>query len=66
MNIVNTYAPYVSYGEETHNEHWAETREITNSIPKNNAICRRTENNGQITQDEYNNEQIGKWAVGKN
>ena len=34
MNIVNTYAPDMSYDEETRNRHWAEKREITNSIPK--------------------------------
>ena len=34
MNIINTYAPDMSYDEETHKKHWAETREIMNSIPK--------------------------------
>ena len=38
MNIINTYAPDMSYDEETHNKHWAETREIMNFIPKNNVI----------------------------
>jgi len=64
MNIINTYAPDMSYDEETHNKHWAETREIMSSIPKNNAICWCTDNNGQITQDDENNEQIGRWAIG--
>ena len=64
MNIINTYAPDMSYDEETHNKHWAETREIMNPIPKNNAIFWCTDNNGQITQDGDNIEQIGKWTVG--
>ena len=54
----------MSYDEETHNKHWAETRDITNSIPKNNVICWRTDNNGQITKEKDNNAQIGKWAMG--
>ena len=54
----------MSYDEETHNKHWAETREIMSSIPKNNAICWCTDNNGQITQDKDNNGQIGKWTMG--
>ena len=38
MNIINTYTHDVRYDdEETHN-HWAETREIMKSIPKNNVI----------------------------
>ena len=49
---------------ETHNKHWAETREIARQIPGNNVICRRTDNNGKIAQDEENNEQVGKWAIG--
>ena len=34
-----------------------------NSIPENNVKFWRTDNNGQITQDEDNIEQIGKWAM---
>ena len=54
----------MSYDEETHNKHCAETREIMNSIPKNNVIFWCTDNNGQITQDKDNYEQIGEWAIG--
>ena len=64
MNIINTYAPDMSYDEETHNKHWAETREIMNFIPKNNVIWWRTDNNGQIAQDDENNEQVGRWTMG--
>ena len=64
INIINTYAPDMSYDEETHNKYWAETRDIMDSIPKNNAICWCTDNNGQIAQDKDNNEHIGKWALG--
>ena len=63
MNIINTYAPDMSYDEETHNKHWAGARGITNSIPKNNVICWCTDNNGQIAQDDENNEHVGKWTL---
>ena len=64
MNIINTYTPDMSYDEETHNNHRGETREIMKSIPKNNVMCWCTDNNGQITQDDENNEHIGKWTMG--
>ena len=38
INIINTYAPDMSYDEDTHNKHWAETRDIMESVPKKNAI----------------------------
>ena len=56
----------MSYDETTHNNHWAETREILSSIPKNNVICWCTDNNGQIAQSKENKEQVGKWTLGNN
>ena len=53
----------MSYDEETHDKYWNDTREIINSLPKNNVICWYTDNNGQITQEE-NKEYIGKWTIG--
>ena len=37
---------------------------ILKNIPKNNIICRRTDNNGRIKQNEENKEWIGKWTIG--
>ena len=63
INIINTYVPEMSVCEETCNKHLAETREITNQIPKNNVIFWRTYNNGQLAQDDENYEQVGKWTM---
>ena len=63
MNIINTYAPDMSYDGETHNKHWTETREIMNSILRNNVIFRRTDNNGQIAQGDENSERVGRWTM---
>ena len=38
VNIINSYSPDMIYGEESHNKHWAETREITKQIPLKNVI----------------------------
>ena len=55
----------MKYGEDAHNKHWAGTREIPRQIPPGNKICRRTGNNGQITQNTENNEFIGSWEMGE-
>ena len=62
-NIINTYTPDMSYSDETP-QNWDETREIMWKIPKNNVICRRADNNGQLAQDDENNEKVGKWTIG--
>ena len=38
VNIINAYTPDMRYGEETHNRHWGETREIMRQIPKSDVI----------------------------
>ena len=64
ISIINTYTPDVSYNEESHNKHWAETREITKQIHIKNVICWCTNNSGQLAQENGIKEQIGIWTMG--
>ena len=52
ITIINEYTPDFNYDESVRYNHWATTRGILKNIPKNNIICRRTDNNGRIKQNE--------------
>ena len=64
ISIFNTYAPHMSYDKGEINKYWNKTHKLIKSIPNNLIKIRRTNNNGQIAQDETYSP-IGKWAIVK-
>ena len=64
ISILNTYAPHIGYPTDTMKEYWEYIAAYTSLIPNNLVKIWRTDNNGQLSQNETNKKYIGKWTMG--
>ena len=54
IKIINTCAPHMGYSIGERTKYWKELSGITKQLNKNDFVIRRTENNGQIGENEDN------------
>ena len=64
ISILNTYAPHAGYKIETLKNYWNNTNAYISLIPQKYLKIWRSDNNGQVYQNEANSYNIGKWALG--
>ena len=64
INIVNSYAPHHGYNINEIKQYWKTIKSYYNNTENNTNTIWCTDNNGQISQNESNKENIGKWTIG--
>ena len=65
ISILNTYAPHNGYPVEIINRYWEDINAYTSLLPQNLIKIWCTDNNGQLSNNDTNTQNIGKWTVGK-
>ena len=66
IKIINSYAPHHGYEKEEQEKYWNLINNQINNMPDKYIKCWCTDNNGQISQNIDNKNNVGKWTIANN